>query len=131
MPRGVLVPDVNELTDYFLRHQRGGNIVGFHGASMQRGYGIGGIFKSLARFAIPLLKKSAATVGKRAIKAATDIGKDVLGGKTFKESTKSRGREVVKDLAEQGAKTLLRQAGRGKKRKLGEHNNLSFIKCGY
>ena len=59
MPRGVLVPDVNELTDYFLRHQRGRNIIGFHGASMQRGYGIGGIFKILERFPIPLFKKSA------------------------------------------------------------------------
>ena len=44
------------------------------------------------------------------------------------ESIKSRGREVFKDLANQGANALLHQAARGKKRRLGEHSNLSFIK---
>ena len=68
------------------------------------------------------------SVGKRALKAATEVGKDVLDGKSFKESTKSRGREVFKDLANQGANALLHQAGRGKKRRLGEHSNLSCIK---
>ena len=44
------------------------------------------------------------------------------------ESTKSRRREVFKDLANQGAIALLHQAGRGKKRRLWEHSNLSCIK---
>ncbi len=95
---------------------------------MQRGYGIGGIFRSLARFAMPLFKKSAESVGKPALKVATEVGRDVLDGKSFKESAKSRGREVFKDLANQGANALLHQAGRGKKRRLGEHSNLSCIK---
>ena len=42
MPRTVIVPDVKQLTDHYLRQQRGGNIAGFRGARMQRGYGIGG-----------------------------------------------------------------------------------------
>jgi hypothetical protein len=54
MPRGTLVVDEKLLRDHFLRQQRGGNIAGFRGARFQRGYGIGGIFKSLARYAIPL-----------------------------------------------------------------------------
>ena len=128
MPRTIIIPDVQQLTDHYLRQQRGGNIAGFRGTRMQRGYGIGGIFRSLARFAMPLFKKSAESVGKRALKAATEVGKDVLDGKSFKESTKSRGREVFKDLANQGANALLHQAGRGKKRRLGEHSNLSCIK---
>ena len=67
MPRSVLVPDVKQLTDHYLRQQRGGNIIGFRGARIQRGYGIGGIFKSLARIiAIPLFKRGAKAVGKRA-----------------------------------------------------------------
>ena len=53
--RGRLVVDGKLLKDHFLRQQRGGNIAGFRGARMQRGYGIGGIFKSLARYAISLL----------------------------------------------------------------------------
>ena len=55
MPRSVLVPNVKQLTDHYLR-QHGGNIIGLRGARIQRGYGIGGIFKSLARIAIPLFK---------------------------------------------------------------------------
>ncbi len=128
MSRTIIIPDVQQLTDHYLRQQRGGNIAGFRGTRMQRGYGIGGIFRSLARFAMPLFNKSAESVGKRALKAATQVGKDVLDGKSFTESTKSRGREVFKDLANQGANALLHQAGRGKKRRLGEHSNLSFIK---
>ncbi len=50
------MPDVKQLTDHYLRQQRGGSITGFRGARMQRGYGTGGIFNSLARFAIPLCK---------------------------------------------------------------------------
>lgn len=109
MPRGVLVPDVKQLTDYFLRQQHGGNIVGFRGARMQKGYGIGGIFKSLARFAIPLFKKGAETVGKRALKAATEVGQDVLEGKNIKESVKSRGKQAVND-----AKKAMTGGGRKK-----------------
>ena len=59
MPRGVLVPNIKQLTDHYLRQQRGGNIIGFRGARIQREYGIGGIFKSLARIAIPLFKRGA------------------------------------------------------------------------
>jgi hypothetical protein len=81
MPRGTLVVDEKLLRDHFLRQQRGGNIAGYRGARMQRGYGIRGIFKSLARYAIPLFKQGAKVVGKRALQAATEIGQDVLPGK--------------------------------------------------
>jgi hypothetical protein len=47
MVRGTLVVDTKLLKDHFLRQQRGGNIAGYRGARFQRGYGIGGIFKSL------------------------------------------------------------------------------------
>ncbi len=85
MPRSIIIPDVQQLTDHYLRQQRDGNIAGYRGTRMQRGYGIGGIFRSLARFAMPLFKKSADSVGKRALKAATEVGQDVLDGKNFKE----------------------------------------------
>jgi hypothetical protein len=82
--RGRLVVDAKLLKDHFLRQQRGGNIAGFRGARMQRGYGIGGIFKSLARYAIPLFKQGAKIVGKRALQAATEVGQDVFQGKKCK-----------------------------------------------
>ena len=123
MPRGTLVVDEKLLRDHFMRQQRGGNITGYRGAHMQRGYGIGGIFKSLARYVIPLFKQVAKVVGKRALQAATEVGQDVLQGKNVRD-----GGDVVKDFAEQGAKALLQQAGRRSKRRQGQRSNLSTTK---
>ena len=102
MPRGTAVLDEKLLRDHFLRQQvifpvifRGGNITGYRGARFQRRYGIGGIFKSLARYAIPLFKQSAKVVGKRALQGVTEVGQDVLRGKNVRESAKTHGREVV------------------------------------
>jgi hypothetical protein len=95
---------------------------------MQRGYGIGGIFKSLARYAIPLFKQGAKVVGKRALQAATEVGQDVLQGKNVRESVENHGRKVVKDFAEQGARTLLRQTEHGRKRRRSQCSNLSSVK---
>ena len=67
MPRGTFIVDSKLLRDHFMRQQRGGNIIGYRGVRFQRGYGIGGIFKSLARYAIPLFKQGAKVVGKRAL----------------------------------------------------------------
>ena len=72
---------------------------------MQRGYGIGGMFKSLARIAISLFKRGAKAVGKRALKAVTEVGQDVLEGKNVMKLLKSRGSDAVKELAQQGAKS--------------------------
>jgi hypothetical protein len=128
MVRGTLVVDTKLLKDHFLRQQRGGNIAGYRGARFQRGYGIGGIFKSLARYAIPLFKQGAKIVGKRALQAATEVGQDVLQGKNVGESVKTHGGEIVKDFAEQGARTLLRQTGHGSKRRRSQRSNLSSVK---
>ena len=128
MPRGTHVVDEKLLRDHFLRQQRGGNIAGYHGARMQRGYGIGGIFKSLARYAIPLFKQGAKVVGKRALQAATEIGQDVLQGKNVRESVETYGGKVVKNFSEQGARTLLRQTGHGRKRRRSQCSNLSSVK---
>jgi hypothetical protein len=98
MPRGVIIPDVKVLTDHYLRHQRGGNIVGYCGARMQHGYGIGGIFKSLARYAIPIFKKTAKVVGRRDLKASAQVAQDVAGGENVVVSAKTCGKQAVNDF---------------------------------
>ena len=108
------MPDVKQLTDHYLRQQCGGSIAGFCGARMQRGYGIGGIFKSLARFAMPLFKKSAKAVGKRALQAATEIGQDVLEGESITKSAKSRGKQAVGDLGKAAVNKAMTGRGRRK-----------------
>ena len=49
----MLIPNAEQFKQYYLRGQHGGSIAGFRGARIQRGYGIGNFFKSIARFAIP------------------------------------------------------------------------------
>ena len=44
------------------------------------------------------------------------------------KSLKSRGSDAVKELAQQGAKTLVHQTGQGHKRKRGQRSNLAFTK---
>jgi hypothetical protein len=94
---------------------------------MQRGYGIGGILKSLARYAIPLFKQGAKVVRKRALQAATEVGQDILQGKNVRESVKTHGGDVAKEFAEQGAMTLLHQTGHGRKRRRSQRSNLSSV----
>ena len=118
MPRSVLVPNVKQLTDHYLRQQHGENIVGFTGARIQRGYVIGAIFKSLARIAILLFKRGTKAVGKRALKAATEVGQDVLEGKDVIKSAKLRGKQAVSHMAEAATNKVMVGCGRkeGKKR---------------
>jgi hypothetical protein len=111
MPRGTLVVDEKLLRDHFLRQKRGGNITGYRGARFQRGYGIGGIFKSLARYAIPLFKQSAKVVGKRALQAATEVGQDVLRGKNVRESVKTHGGTLLKTLPNKEQKPSYNKQG--------------------
>ena len=115
--RATIIPDAKQFQQYYLRGQRGGSLSGFRGARIQRGYGIGSFFKSIARFAIPLVKRGAQAIGRRALQAATDVGRDVLAGKSVKQSVKDRGVAAVKDIARQGVKQLSNQSGGGRKRK--------------
>ncbi len=86
-------------------------ITGCHSVRFQRGYRIGGIFKSLARYA--LFKQSAKIVGRRALQAATDIGQDVFDGDNVSKAIKSRGKEALKDFAERGARIYCDNQGGG------------------
>ena len=115
--RHIIVPDVKQFKQYYLRGQQGGSIAGFRGARIQRGYGIGNFFKSIARFAIPLVKRGVQAIGRRALGAAVDVGQDILEGKNVKQAIKSHGIKAVKDIVHQGVKQSGNQSGSGRKRK--------------
>ena len=89
-------------------------LLGFRGARIQRGYGIGGIFKSFGRIVIPLFKRGAKAIGKRALQAATEVGQDVLEGKNVIESAKSRGKQAAGDVAKAAANKVIVGRGRNK-----------------
>ena len=60
--------------------QRGGNVPFYHGPVLQRGYGLGSIFESVARSVMPSLKeigKSALTTGLEVLQDGARKGKDI------------------------------------------------------
>ena len=116
--RHILIPDAEQFKQYYLRGQQGGSIAGFRGARIQRGYGIGNFFKSIARFAIPLVKRGVQAIGRRALGAAVDVGQDILEGKNVKQAIKSHGIKAVKDIVHQGVKQSGNQSGGGRKLKI-------------
>ena len=115
--RHTLTPDAEQFKQYYLWGQQGGSIAGFHGARIQRGYGIGNFFKSIARFAIPLVKRGAQAIGRRALGAVVDVGHDIIEGKNVKQAIKSGGIKAVKDIVHQVVKQSDNQSGGGQKRK--------------
>ena len=79
-------------------HQRGYGI--YRGRALQRGHGLGGIFKSLFRMATPILKKvgkkALRTVGKRALKAGANALTDIAEKRASpKEAVKSRAKQII------------------------------------
>ena len=55
----------------------------------QMGYGLGGLFCSVARAVMPMVKSGAKALGNIALKSGANFVGDVLAGKNVKEAAKS------------------------------------------
>ena len=75
--------------DYYAR-QAGGALPYFAGAQYQRGHGLGSLFGSLLRSAMPLIKRGAVALGRGALKTGVRIAGDVLSGQNIKTAAKRR-----------------------------------------
>ena len=64
--------------------QRGGNVPFYRGPVLQRGYGLGSIFKSVARSVMPSLKE----IGKSALTTGLEVLQDVAKGENIKTVAK-------------------------------------------
>ena len=107
-------------TNHYVSQSGGGGIPVFYGRRSQSGHGIGQIFSSLGRVALPFIKSAASYLGRKAVDTGKHILGDVIGGRNFKESLKERlkdtGMTVLSDVSER----LQRGSGRrGRKRKGG------------
>ena len=83
------------------------------------GYGLGGLFRSVARTVMPMVKSGAKALGNIALNSGANFIGDVLAGKNVKEAAKARTREAA-DATKQKAVQRLRayaQTGSGKRRK--------------
>ena len=69
--------------------QRGGNVLFYSGPVLQRGYGPGSIFKSVARSVMPLLKE----IGKSAMTTGWEVLQDAAKGENIKTAAKKRLKE--------------------------------------
>jgi len=90
----------------------------YRGVINQRGYGLGGVFRKIFRYIMPIIKTHSLpilkSVGKATLKGATEFANDALDGKDIKESAEKRLLETLNDLK---LKTSF-QKGSGIKRKL-------------
>lgn len=80
--------------DYVACMQRGGGLGVYSGSMIQRGYGIGGLFRGLASTLLPLLPK----VGKIVAKTALGVASDKLAGVPLSTSLKKRGKAAGKKM---------------------------------
>ena len=79
-------------------YQYGYGMKPFRGPAMQKGYGLGGLFKGLARSFAPALKKGLISAGKKALKTGVAVLNDVAEGKNIKESVKQRAKQSLLDI---------------------------------
>ena len=85
----------------------------------QMEYGLGNLFRSLAKVVTPLVKKGAKALGNIAMKTDADLLGDVAAGKNVKEAVKARGLQAV-DAAKTKALEHIRQK-KHKQAAEGEH----------
>lgn len=102
--------------DYYC-NQTGSGLNYYRGASFQRGYGIGGLFRSLFRAAVPLFKSGAKAVGKQLFHSGVDVLKDVSQGGDVKMAVKRRMKEAGKQLTDKAAVKMKTMIGSGKNKK--------------
>jgi hypothetical protein len=70
-------PDARAYNEYYL-NQTGRGYPVYVGTRYQRGHGLGSIFGSLFKSAVPLLKRGAKTLGCEALKTGLNLASDVM-----------------------------------------------------
>ena len=109
---GQAFPDKDqELLDVLPKRQSGGSPRVFRGPVLQRGYGLGNMFKSLSRNLMPTLKEGMKALGKSALHTGLDVLQDVSRGENFKESAKRRMKEQGMELFDQAVGGLRSREG--------------------
>ena len=118
--RKIHQPNIKAYELHFRNQAGGAALPGFRGVNIQRGYGLGSMFRSLFRFDMPLVKSGAKSVGKAALNTGIEVAKDVLAGKSLRNAAVERAKEAGGRLKQQAINTLVPQTGTGRKRKASE-----------
>ena len=83
------------------------------------GFGLGSLYRSLARAVMPLVKRGAKALGKSALNTGANVLKDVVAGKDLKQAIKAREKEALTDAKHKAINRLqtFAQTGSGKRTK--------------
>ena len=110
----------NPYVRYYLDQQQGHGMPVFSGSPWQAGYGHqmgAGLFRSVARAVMPMVKSGAKALGNIALKSGADFVGDVLVGKNVKEAAKARTVEAANVAKRKAINKLKSQTGSGKRAK--------------
>lgn len=85
----------NAYEQYYMRQAQGGGsgLPIFRGVGVQRGYGLGNLLNAAVRMLVPGLSGKALL--KQGLSTGANILRDVLGGRSLKQSAKERGAALV------------------------------------
>lgn len=95
----------------------------FIGGRNQKGHGLGGIFRTVLRVAMPLLRKAAVpllkrtaktairAVGKQALTSGAALAGDLMAGKSFKAAAKARGGEGLRNVMSATRRAVMGASG--------------------
>ena len=86
------------MTKSFYYHQHGAGIPVFRGGVMQKGYGLGGLFKGLMRTVTPHLKRGLLKAGQHVLKNGIQVMEDVENGQNLRSSIKKRAAKGINDV---------------------------------
>ena len=82
----------------------------------QMGYGLGGLFRSVARSVMPLVKSGAKALGNIALNSGVNFASDVLTGKNVKQAAKARALEGFNTAKTKTAQRVQRTRSRSTRR---------------
>ena len=98
-------PDARAYHEYYL-NQAGRGYPVYVGTRYQRGHGLGSIFGSLFKSAVPLLKRGAKTLGREALKTGLNLASDVMEGQNVTQAAKSRLKSTGQNLLQKAMDTV-------------------------
>lgn len=95
----------------------------FVGSRNQRGHGLGGLFRSVLRVAVPFIKRAAVPLlkrtaktalkaaGRQALTSGAAIAEDLMAGRSFKTAVRARAKEGLKGVMKTTQKAVMGAAG--------------------
>jgi hypothetical protein len=114
----------NPYVSYYLAQQQGHGMPVFRGSLWQMGhgqmgYGLGNLFRSIAKVAMPMLKRGGKALGKIVATTGADLLGDIASGKNVKEAAKARGLQALSTAKAKAMEQMQanKQTGSGTRRK--------------